>query len=155
MRALSLTQPWATLVAFGAKLIETRSWSTAYRGQIAIHAAKAFPSEARRLCGRFPFSEVLTRHGVLRTSELPLGAIIATATLADCVRFTASLDAVLAVSKGRTAHEEAFGDFTPGRYGFMLRRVQRLATPIPCRGALGLWEVPDEIQTKLGRPEDE
>lgn len=40
MKALSLTQPWASLVAVGAKRIETRSWRTSYRGPLAIHAAK-------------------------------------------------------------------------------------------------------------------
>lgn len=34
MRGLSLTQPWATLVAIGAKKIETRSWTTTYRGAL-------------------------------------------------------------------------------------------------------------------------
>ena len=43
MKALTLTQPWASLVAIGAKRIETRSWSTPYRGLLAIHAAKGFP----------------------------------------------------------------------------------------------------------------
>lgn len=40
MKAITLTQPWATLVAIGAKRIETRSWATRYRGPLAIHAAK-------------------------------------------------------------------------------------------------------------------
>jgi len=40
MKALTLTQPWATLIACGAKRIETRSWATDFRGRIAIHAAK-------------------------------------------------------------------------------------------------------------------
>lgn len=40
MKAISLWQPWATLIATGAKQIETRSWATSYRGPIAIHAAK-------------------------------------------------------------------------------------------------------------------
>jgi hypothetical protein len=43
MKALTLTQPWATLVAIGAKTIETRSWPTSYRGPLAIHAAKGYP----------------------------------------------------------------------------------------------------------------
>ncbi len=42
MKALTLTQPWASLVAVGAKRIETRSWETNYRGTIAIHAAKGW-----------------------------------------------------------------------------------------------------------------
>jgi hypothetical protein len=38
MRCLTLTQPWATLVAVGAKQVETRNWSTRYRGRLAIHS---------------------------------------------------------------------------------------------------------------------
>ena len=51
MKVLTLTQPWATLVAIGAKRIETRSWSTKYRGPLAIHAAKGFPAWAKDMCG--------------------------------------------------------------------------------------------------------
>jgi hypothetical protein len=40
MKALTLIQPWATLVALGEKQIETRSWDTKYRGPLAIHAGK-------------------------------------------------------------------------------------------------------------------
>lgn len=40
MKAITLWQPWASLLACGAKGYETRSWATSYRGQIAIHAAK-------------------------------------------------------------------------------------------------------------------
>lgn len=40
MKAISLWQPWASLIAAGVKSIETRGWPTNYRGQIAIHAAK-------------------------------------------------------------------------------------------------------------------
>lgn len=47
MKALTLHQPWATLVALGVKSIETRSWTTSHRGPIAIHAARTMPREAR------------------------------------------------------------------------------------------------------------
>lgn len=40
MKVITLIQPWATLIALGEKQIETRSWSTKYRGEIAIHAGK-------------------------------------------------------------------------------------------------------------------
>lgn len=49
MRAITLTQPWSSLVARGQKKIETRSWQTSYRGPLAIHAAKGFPGYAKRL----------------------------------------------------------------------------------------------------------
>lgn len=44
MKALTLRQPWASLVAVGTKWIETRSWSTSYRGRLAVHAGRAEPS---------------------------------------------------------------------------------------------------------------
>lgn len=47
MKAITLTQPWASLVACGAKKIETRSWRTHHRGWIAIHAAKGWTGEDR------------------------------------------------------------------------------------------------------------
>lgn len=40
MKALTLHQPWASLIAAGVKTIETRSWSTRYRGPLAVHAGK-------------------------------------------------------------------------------------------------------------------
>lgn len=43
MKALTIRQPWASLIALGVKTIETRSWSTSYRGPLAIHAGKAWP----------------------------------------------------------------------------------------------------------------
>ncbi len=43
MKAITLHQPWASLVAQGIKTIETKSWSTHYRGRLAIHASKRIP----------------------------------------------------------------------------------------------------------------
>ena len=63
MKALTLTQPWATLVAVGENSIETRSWGTSYRGPLAIHSAKGFPRDARELCRMSPYRGVLGRHG--------------------------------------------------------------------------------------------
>lgn len=40
LKAITLLQPWASLVAMGAKTIETRPYATQYRGPLAIHAAK-------------------------------------------------------------------------------------------------------------------
>ncbi len=48
MKALTLTQPWAHLVAVGAKRVETRSWPTPYRGPLAIHAAQGWGEPDRR-----------------------------------------------------------------------------------------------------------
>lgn len=126
MKALTLTQPWATLMALGAKRIETRSWSTRYRGPVAIHAAKWFPRYARE------FAEVERTLGRL-PGRLPLGAVVATARLVD-VRPTQE------VAPSTSALERLYGDYTPGRFGWILADVVPLPEPIPARGSLGLWE---------------
>lgn len=151
MKALTLTQPWATLVAIGAKTIETRSWWSSYRGPIAIHAAKGFPATARYTCGLDPFAAVLDAAGYPSHTRLPLGAIIATATLHQCQQFTAQHGASIRSGIGTRypEHELEFGDFTPGRYGFWLRDVVKLDEPITARGMLNLWPVPDAIATQL------
>ena len=154
MKALTMTQPWATLVAIGENSIETRSWSTRYRGPLVIHAAKGFPREARELCRRRPYREVLDQSGYHDASELPLGAVIAVADLQDIMEFDRrSLRDVRARAAAGEfpAHEADFGDFSPGRYGWVLKDVRRLSEPIPARGMLGLWEVQAALEAVIKR----
>lgn len=40
MKAISVKQPWANLIARGEKTIETRTWHTPYRGKILIVSSK-------------------------------------------------------------------------------------------------------------------
>jgi hypothetical protein len=143
MKALTMTQPWATLVAIGENSIETRSWSTRYRGPLAIHSAKGFPADARELCEMSPYREVLARAGYRDASELPRGEIIAVATLVDVMKFNKSTlkDVRARAARGEfPQHEADFGDFSAGRFGWILKDVVRLKEPIPAKGMLGLWE---------------
>lgn len=152
MKVISLTQPWASLVAVGEKKIETRSWRTPYRGTLAIHAAKGFPRSARLLAEESPFANSLAAHA-LYGHMLPLGQIIAVCDLGD----------VLFIHQGRylvepdftdverhvvippDEPEKSFGDYSPGRYMWLLENVRMLKTPIPARGALGLWNYEGEL----------
>ena len=136
MKAITLTQPWATLMAIGAKTLETRGWATKYRGPIAIHAAKAWDSSD---CEHEPFRSVLMAAGYDRDEKIPRGAILAIAELVNCIPTT------YASFVNRPPHEEEFGNYGPGRYAFDMRNVFRLVEPIPCRGALSLWDT-DIIQ---------
>ena len=129
MKALTLTQPWATLVALGHKKIETRSWGTRYRGPIAIHAAKGFPAKAREFASR---EASLGRC----PQRIPLASVIAKAKLVEVYR---TEDIVLAIS----GLERHLGDFSFGRFAWMLEDVEAFAEPIGARGALGLWEWTD------------
>lgn len=175
MKALTLTQPWVTLVAIGAKQIETRSWATKYRGPIAIHAGVGLgpvggSRALRELIRSQPFFDNLIPI-VVRVDEqfpiesivksLPFGAVIATANLTavHCIPATpmhfprgvpeshmlASYPIVL--PPFQDDQERAFGDYTPGRYAWVLSDVEELSKPIPARGALGLWEWNDQEGT--------
>lgn len=87
VKALTLHQPWASLIALGVKTIETRSWSTRYRGPLAIHAGRTLVPGHRgdwRCIG--PTSDPYLVPKVDGPPHpLPLGAIVATCTLVDVV----------------------------------------------------------------------
>lgn len=135
MKALTLTQPWATLVAIGAKRIETRSWSTAYRGPLAIHAAKGMPREAIGFCFTPLFTDALLRAGYrFPRRDLPFGAVVAIVRLVG-TRRTEDVAPQLAGTK-----ELTFGDYTPGRYAWFFEYDGPLALPVAATGHLGLWE---------------
>lgn len=147
MKAISLWQPWASLVAIGAKRIETRSWSTSYRGPLAIHAARRWTRDQRRLCLTDHFAAALEGAGLKRPGcrafeiNLPLGAVIATCEIAHCVE----------IAPGRRklwgeqcfippeAPELLFGNYAPGRFAWILENVKLLEEPIPAVGRQALF----------------
>jgi len=158
VKCVSLTQPWASLVASGAKKIETRSWRTSYRGLLAIAASKGFPRADREVCDDEPFAEALALAGCTSWRDLPRGAIVAVCRLDACVPTTLSNGGrnVTWHSGGwhvgdtwLSSTEYMFGDYAPNRYVWLLDDVRMLPAPIPCRGALGLWTVPAEITARI------
>ena len=140
MKALSLLQPYATLIAVGAKKIETRSWSTKYRGPLAIHSSKGFSKLLKELCNKEPFKTVLSKFG-FNADNLPLGKIVATCNLVNCINMTPEFIGRVKSAKG---YEIDFGVYEVGRYAWILENVQPLAEPIPAKGKLSLWEWEDE-----------
>ncbi len=161
MRCLTLTQPYASLIAVGAKTIETRSWSTRYRGPLAIHAAASYGSGGSRgfsaRCQREPFKSALAAHLQIFESynpyAAPRGAIVAVCNLIACKPTGDSfLHGGWAIGLDEwvlTDQERAFGDYSPGRWAWLLADVRVLPEPIPCKGALGLWNVPAGVETQL------
>lgn len=158
MRALTLTQPWATLVATTEKMNETRSWGTSHRGPLAIHAAQGLGSVGgmrglAALIETEPFKTALAPHlsGYTpeeRAADLPRGGIVAVASVEDVRKIEPRAD----FGKVRPAlgtNERAFGDYTVGRYVWEFRRCVNVHDPIECKGALGLWTVPEAIRREL------
>ena len=168
--ALSLWQPYATLIALKAKQFETRGWATDYRGPLAVHAAKNV-SELR-ICATEPFYSILSAAGyvklpphlvgasqedvegaadempkrrLLELFPLPLGAIVAVANVADCL----VMDKALIGSQ--SAQERDFGDWSNGRYAWEMADVKRLREPIEQRGAQKLFNVslPENVMRRV------
>jgi len=131
MKAITIMQPWASLIAVGAKTIETRSWKTNYRGPIAIHASARMNSEGKRLIKE---SEWLTLSGYTVKPCIPLGCVIATTDLVDCCTTEHLRRRIIDVREFR------LGNFNAGRYGWILENVRPLTVPVPAKGNLGIWE---------------
>lgn len=121
--ALTLWQPWATLIQQEVKRIETRSWATNYRGPIAIHAAKK-PVDI----SDYPHLFQLVSYG----TEFPFGAVVAIVNLVDCVEMTPEFIAQ------QSEQELKCGDWQPGRFAWVLEII-RLVPPIPATGGQKLW----------------
>lgn len=173
MKALTVWQPWASLVALGVKTIETRSWSTSYRGPLAIHAAKRRPKMAEAM--------LLEEAGLTRLVDLPFiwsktdplipfGSVVATCELVDVWPIHCSysrsgerpyeynvLSQVTAedpddhdrkalifgegMSWWRDMRDQfPYGDFSPGRFAWLLAYIKPLPEPIPAKGRQQLWE---------------
>lgn len=148
MKAITILQPWASLIACGTKRIETRGWATKYRGPIAIHAGKSMKYE--ELCTDEPFYSAM----VNKVKFYSHGSVIAIADLIDCQKVVgvSSLrigpveqsKAILGNDSIVTGNELSFGDFTPGRYAWIFNNVRPI-NPVPAKGQQRLWKwVPPE-----------
>lgn len=144
MKAISLIQPYATLIMLGYKALETRSWQTSHRGNLVIHASAGKPDWARQVCETdFYIRAALDKHG-LSFADLPRGAVLGTVG----VRGMHVIDQQL-ISR-LSPMELACGDYRmPGRFAWELFAPVALPAPIACRGALSVWEVPQEVAVQI------
>lgn len=158
MKALTLHRPWAELVATGVKTIETRSWSVGYRGLLAIHASVKDPdwAMAKKLMPYVGTSAYLY-------ASAPPGTVIATCELVDVVpiferrlgstekgprllNFYGSkwdgdgLRYIAADNMHDVSDQLPYGDFSDGRYAWILEEVVPVVPPAKARGHQGLWE---------------
>lgn len=142
MKAITLWQPWASLIALGLKQYETRSWATNYRGPLVIHASKKNDAEIRDYCQQPDIKAGLQAHN-LNSYDLPYGAALCVCTLVDCIPTERAIRSI-------SLQESAFGDYSRGRFAWKLGNVQAFYEFIPCRGAQGLWEwtipLPEEVE---------
>jgi len=137
-KAITVQQPYASFIAVGEKLIETRSWSTKYRGTVFIHSGKrlaSIPGSPEET-----FTQILLR-GSFHLSDTPLnnlprGALIGCGTLVDCVLMDEAFCARM-----ENTREWQLGWYSPGRYAWKFEDMQPLPEIVPMQGQLSLWDV--------------
>lgn len=126
MRALSLWQPWASLIYDGRKTIETRHWEMLHRGPLAIHAAMKVDRDYCRLFGYDP-------------ATIPRGAMLCTVTVTGCVRFPHPC-----------APPDEYGNFEEGRFGILMTMLKKFDLPVKVKGHQGIWHWDEKSEQEVG-----
>jgi hypothetical protein len=142
MKAISIRQPWAWLIVQGIKPIENRTWFTGYRGPLLIHASKTWDEQGEK----WIWSRIYSRWSLpLRTlphrddPRIHYGALIGRVDLVDCIL------------KPRISRRSAnfSSPWFTGPYGLIFQNAVEFQVPIPYRGQLDLFEIPDYAEKRI------
>jgi hypothetical protein len=137
MKAISIQQPWAWAL-FHGKPVENRTWRTDYRGDLLIHASKVFDMDGFKWLRSHGYllddrgaeiirsDKILGYYGNNIPSWFDLGCIIGKVNMVDCV----------------VHHPE---EWFFGPYGHVYANPIEFKTPIPFKGKLKFFDVPDEL----------
>lgn len=136
MKAITVKQPWASLIVEGIKDIENRTWPTKFRGRVLVHAG-ASPVKFNAL------GDILTQQqfDILKGNVNPfignyLGAIIGSVEIVDCVINHPSIWA------DKTSIGKCYP--MPVIYNWILANPIKFNKPIPAKGKLSFWDFADE-----------
>lgn len=135
MKAISIKQPWAWLIANGYKTVENRKWYTGHRGDILIHASKSKKDLERDL----EYVRQVFKIGIDQ-DQLIFGQVLAVADLIACTK------------EPKDRIDQYWHD--KGHFAWILRRIRQI-DPFEVRGKLNLFEVPfswDEYPEQIGEP---
>jgi hypothetical protein len=156
LKALTVWQPWASLIIIGAKTYEFRGWPAPkwlVDQQLVIHAAarKVDWREVWQLVrlleagGRYAAQTCLHPEIALpflkacqqQPDLLPLAAGLGTARV-GAARNGLQIAAEFGVSRANDSDREAHAN-----WGWPMRDIERWETPVPMKGMQGLWNWPD------------
>ncbi len=135
MKVISLTEPFATLILNGKKLVETRSWKTSYRGELYIHASMTKISKHDE--------DDYELMSLIEDRKLNYGYIVCKCNLVDCVYMTKEY---VEKMKKNNYQEYICGEYEEGRYAWILEDVIPLKNPIKAKGQLSIWNYYNELE---------
>ena len=128
MKILTLREPFATLITNKKKYIETRSWKTNYRGELYIHAS--ISKIGKSIDGRVELIKLINN------AEMSYGYILCKCDLVDCIEMT---EEYIEKIKKEEPEQYICGEYSVGRYAWILKNIKLLDKPIPAKGQLGIW----------------
>lgn len=123
MKALSIRQPWAAAILYAGKRIENRTWYSGFRGEFLLHAGQTFDRDTDLdFGGNLP-------DNADPYSPVNRGALLGVATITACIPVSA------------VPHDQR--RWAIGPWCFVLANVRAFAQPIPYKGRLGFFDIPD------------
>lgn len=155
LKCFALWQPWASLVIHGFKLIETRPLYSSHRGLTGIHATKKSPDWAEKFFYTPAVHSRLKSVGYENWSELPTAGVLGTVDVHGWLKVVVSppIHPKVEMNAPQNAVEREFGDYTPGRYGILLRNADMFPEIFPAKGTQSMLfdiEIPEYFINPMG-----
>lgn len=139
MKAITVKQPWASLIVMGIKPIENRTWKTNFRGRVLIHAGKGKQYSIHQLLSidQKRAFEKAVGYEYDFNKMFPKGAIIGSVEIVDCIQDSASMWAEnIAINK----YIDGELVDTKFMWHWVLANPIIFPVPIPAKGKLSFWE---------------
>lgn len=151
MRALTVQEPWASAIIYGPKDVENRPWATAHRGTLWIHAGKRVDWSASKdawlAAGLPPPPSGRRFDRSAWTASLPLGKVIGSVDLTGCHDDNDCYGPLQRPCNGQ--HPLCSKWAARFRQHWKMTGKRPLPEPVPCRGSLGLWKLPEDVAAKV------
>ncbi len=126
MKALTIKEPWASLIISNYKTYEFRSWKTNYRGKILIHAGLSLEKNELKYFEDYNLN-------------YQCGNIIGEATITDCILVTKEFN-----QKLLDINNKVYKNNHENLYAWKLENIVKYENPIPIKGKLGLWNYKED-----------
>ncbi len=157
MIAISIRQPWVWAILHLGKRIENREQRWRYRGEVMLHASsfgRFTDAQLRTQLERGEFAPTKPQNEVLDELESAFdmakdSGVVNPPKVTPRVLFGDHSGAIVGRARIVDCVENSDSWWFVGPFGLVLEDVRPIATPVPCKGALGLWAVPADVALRI------